>query len=974
MAERVFNPRQKKAIEHERGPMLVVAGAGTGKTSVLVERAARLVERKLAKPNEVVVLTYTLDAAAELRARLASRLKSESKGRLRALNFHSYCYDLLQSHGRVFDVLEDVDLRVFLRQRLSDLPLNIFRKAADPGRFLSNLTDFYSRCQDELVSAQHYADYVAEVKADRAPLPRVSSSKDHVELGREEIIARCEEIAAVYRKVEAMLAADNLGTFGMQITRAVELLRADASALAAERAKARFILVDEFQDSNQALIELVRLLAGEEQNVFAVGDPDQAIYRFRGASAAAFDSFRRAFPATNEVALAENYRSLSPVLEIAYRVIQGNQIVPGASQMSLVREPLRSARSEAAAKGSAPAASPVAIVSHSGDEHEAFEVVEEIIARHDAGGIAWRDFCVLYRQKDHRDDLVPLLREREVPFVVEGLDALETTEVRDLLAALRAAVWPAESASLLRFAAFPEFGVEAEKLREHLGAAKRDTPLVALLDLSAGGKKVLAAIAEVNRAAPPKETTPLAFAEHVAKRFALDRRSPALRVFFDFIEKWQTKPLAERGDITEFLEYLESYRDFGGMVPLEAAAEEDAVRLMTVHAAKGREFPHVYVIRASSGSFPTHFREPLFEFPPGLRADAEVAQREPKDLHAEEERRLFYVAMTRAKDSLTLLGCRRGKDPYPAGYLREIAGGGPGAWSSRAARVFTVDLAAAAAAMPEMSVVSPWLALPVRAAVREMPLSASAIEAYETCPLKFKIRYDWRLPEEPSGALLYGSVMHGVLKSFFEQVKAGNPPPDEAVLGQFRGELAAAKFSDELKRTLYERDGVRQLTDFLAAWRAQPQPPEVLSTERNFRVQIGAVTVTGRIDRIDRCADGAIAILDYKTGKPKEEKDAERSLQLSIYALAAPLEFQLTPSRLVFYNLVTNEAVAVGRTPVQLARAVDRVREVSENIRAGNFAPETGYHCKWCGYVDLCPATEEKLVKIEKRVTAGGVN
>jgi len=974
MPERVFNPRQKGAIEHTRGPMLVVAGAGTGKTSVLVERVLRLVSRKLAPSGEIVALTYSLDAAAELRARLGARMKPEERRHLRALNFHSYCYDLLQAHGRVFDVLEDVDLRVFLRQRLGDLPLDIFRKAAEPGKFLSNLTDFFSRCQDELVSAADYSAYVEKVKAGTAPLPRVSSSKDHVELGREEIIARCEEIAGVYRKVEEMLAERNLGTFGMQITRAVALLRSDQAALTAERAKARFILVDEFQDSNQALIELVRLLAGAEQNVFAVGDPDQAIYRFRGASAAAFESFRRAFPAAKQVALAENYRSLAPVLDIAYRIIQGNEIVPAASQMSLLREPLRSARSEeAAAKGTPIAAAPVALVSHTGNEQEAYEVVEEMVARHDLGA-AWRDFCILYRQKDHRDELVPMLRDRGIPFVVEGLDALEITEVRDLLAALRALVWPAESATLLRFAAFPEFGVDAIKLRDQLGAAPRDTPLVASLDQSAAGKKVLSAIAELNRSTPPKGTKATDYVAAVAKRFGMDRQSPALSVFLEFVEKWQQKPLAEHGDVTEFLEYVECFRDFGGVIPIAAGSEEDAVQLMTVHAAKGREFPHVYVLRAVTNSFPANFREALFEFPPALRADAEATEREPKTLHAEEERRLFYVAMTRAQDSLTLLGCRRGKDPQPAGYLREIVSGGPGAWSQRAARAMAVDLAAATASLPPVSVVAPWLGLPVRASVREMALSASAIEAYETCPLKFKIRYDWRLPEEPSGALLYGSIMHAILKSFFERVKAGNTPPDASVLAEFRGELGAAKFSDELQRTLYERDGVRQLTDFLAAWRAQPQPPEIISTEKNFRVQIGGVTVTGRIDRVDRNADGTIDIIDYKTGKAKEEKDAEKSLQLSIYALAAPLDFQLTPARLVFYNLVTNAAVAVTRTPAALAKATDKVREVAENIRAEHFAPEPGFHCKWCGYIDLCPATEEKLVKIEKLVAANGVN
>jgi len=172
MAERVFNPRQKKAIEHERGPMLVVAGAGTGKTTVLTERVARLIQRKLAKASEIVALTYSIEAANELRKRVQQRLKGQSARELQALNFHAYCYQLIEKHKRSFQVLDDVDLRVYLRQRLHDLPLDIFRKAADPGKFLNNLTDFFSRCHDELVTAARYACYVDDLKAGRRRLPQ----------------------------------------------------------------------------------------------------------------------------------------------------------------------------------------------------------------------------------------------------------------------------------------------------------------------------------------------------------------------------------------------------------------------------------------------------------------------------------------------------------------------------------------------------------------------------------------------------------------------------------------------------------------------------------------------------------------------------------------------------------------------------------------------------------------------------------
>jgi len=954
--------------------MLVVAGAGTGKTTVLTERVARLIQRQLAKPGEIVALTYTIEAAAELRARVQARLKGHDATDLQALNFHAYAYRLLDQHKRNFQLLEDNDLKVFLRQRLHELPLNIFRKAADPGRFLNDLTDFFSRCHDELVDAARYSQYVADVKAGKVAPPRVGKSKEQDALSDAEIVARCEEIAAVYRQVEAMLAHGNLGTFGMQITRAVELLRSEPQLLAEERAKAKFILVDEFQDSNQALLELVKLLAGDEQNVFAVGDPDQAIYHFRGASAAAFDSFRQAFPRVQHVALAENYRSLSPILGSAYRAIQKNQMVAAAPQLSLVREPLQSAReAQARARGELLAPERVGVVVHDGGEQEAFHIARDI-EQAVAAGAAYADFCVLYRMALHREELVDELRRRSIPFIVEGLDALETTEVRDALAAMRALTSPSDSAPLLRLCALPEFGLDPEKLRAQLAAAQRDTTLYALLDATAAGKRVLAAIAEMNRLRPAQSTKASAYLASVVKRFGLAAGSQPMRTFAAFIAAWEEKPLAGRASVLEFLDYLDLFRQFGGAVPLPRDEEEDAVRLMTVHTAKGREFRHVYVIRVAQGSFPGNYHEVLFEFPRELRGDV-AAGRESKELHAEEERRLFYVAMTRAQDTLTLMGKKDWRTKkVPGLYLREMLEtketGLP--WQERAPRPFTADLAARAA--PAVSFVEPWLVLPPRAEVSTMALSPSAIEAYETCPLKFKIRYDWRLPEEPTAALQYGGIMHKLLKEYFDQVNAGKAPPDEQVLAQFRAELAAARIDDPLQRELYERDGIQQLSDFLAARRADAGTFEVVSTERQFKVEIAGVQVSGRIDRIDRMPDGSVWIVDYKTGKAKDQKDADKSLQLSIYALAAAkLDPKLVPARMVLYNLVTNAPVVTRRTPEALQKAADKVKQVAAKVRAGDFAPNPGYHCRWCGYKDLCPATEEKLVHIEKLVTAGGV-
>jgi DNA helicase II / ATP-dependent DNA helicase PcrA len=323
-----FTPddRQREAIEHAHGPMLVVAGAGTGKTSVLIQRIARLVQQGHAKPEDVIALTYTVAAAGEMRDRVRTLLGTP----IHSATFHDYCLKLLERSGKNFGVLDEKDLWIFLRKRIHDLHLEHYVRAANVGQFLNDLLNFLSRCHDELVTPEKYAEYVARLERGELPVPRVAKSKQ--QLSDEEVIGRCQEIARVFTTTERWLREENLGTFSHMITRAHELLSSDNTLLATERARARFILVDEFQDANFAQIEILALLAGTEANVFGVGDPDQAIYRFRGASSAAFQLFRRHFPQTKLVVLEKNRRSITPILQCAFAVVDKNPPVFGANE------------------------------------------------------------------------------------------------------------------------------------------------------------------------------------------------------------------------------------------------------------------------------------------------------------------------------------------------------------------------------------------------------------------------------------------------------------------------------------------------------------------------------------------------------------------------------------------------------------------------------------------------------------------
>jgi DNA helicase-2/ATP-dependent DNA helicase PcrA len=966
---RTFQPdeRQRQAIEHVHGPMLVVAGAGTGKTTVLIRRIACLIQQGHARPDEILAVTYTDNAAKEMRQRVEAELGGSSLTGLQVKTFHAYCNELLTRNGKQFGVLDDQDLWIYLRKRLPELQLNYFVRAANVARFLDGLLDFVRRCHDELVGPEKYTAYVTRLERGDLPLPRVAKSKEAVELADDEIIGRCREIANVFATVERMLQEDNLGTFGHMITRAHELLDNNPDLLVRERQRTRFILADEFQDANFAQLRIIEKLAGKERNVFAVGDPDQAIYRFRGASSAAFQLFSRQFPEAKQVILEKNRRSTTPILKCAHSVISANPGWQHVSQSTSCspRTPLTSARDEEARQtGKLLQNPPVDIVVLTAKEAEGGDVVSAILQLRKQSRCKWKDFAVLYRSHWHRDELVLELAENSIPFTIENMDVVDTPKARDLFACLGAVVSDADGASLLRVAALPQFSISGEQLRAGIKALPRDAEaagIALVLRQVPGGATVLESLRQVREEIVQAQMRSHAALELIIRRFALDRQSPVLAAVLEFVARWENKATTTTGNLPELLEYLAYFREARGMICLPVREEDDAVRLMTAHSAKGLEFDHVFILRVTANSFPCSYKEPLIEFPFELRDADSISEEDDKALQVQEERRLFYVAMTRARNSLTI-SAREGKgkkDPTPPGYLRELLNDRAlqPYLRRRPARGFQTDLFAQAT-LPS-SRTEEWLSMPPGTNLSER-LSASSVAVYDTCPLQFKLEREWRIPGEASAAMQFGGAMHLVLRSYYDSVRFEREMSEEALIELFQTTLRDAHIQEEYQHRLYEAQGIAQLRRFLATCRKSPVP-EVLHTEQYFDIKLGNATVVGRIDRMDAAGSHRIAITDYKTGKPKSQEDAEESLQLSIYAIAAQEKWGYAVEHLAFYNLEENSRVITRREKLQLQEARLKVEDVAAKIAQGDFAPKPGFHCRFCAYSNLCPATEKRI-------------
>ena len=988
-----LNAEQRAAVEHGEGPLLVVAGAGTGKTRVITERIRNLLETdpELAGEN-ILGLTFTNKAAGEMKRRVVKAIGERAEG-VWLSTFHKFCLEkILQAANPDLVPLEDVDHWILMRRHIVELELNHFKRLADPGEFLNDFVKFFSRCQDELISPDDYQQYVEDLQ--RRYEGRKKSLEPDARAQEEEELARQAELARAYRVSERLLRERNLLTFGAQLMQAVQLLRSDEALLEKLREQYRYILVDEFQDTNIAQLELLWLLAGERRNIVAVGDDDQAIYRFRGASFGSFTIFLKKFCGASEpksaagkgkflVSLTQNYRSTSRILRVAGEVISHNEKSP-----LLPPKKLNTSNSEGEKIRVAEFATP---------DEEAHWIASEIERLHTPGN-SWRSFAVLYRKHTHRTRLLDALRRREIPFVIRKFSILSSTLVHDLLAWLRLIAVPADNVACARVLAAPYWGLEprdlvrlaerAEKnhrrpLSDELETAQRELPfaregsrlpeLVTLLTRLRQVARKTAATGVLEELIAGLALAPL---PSEADRHYLDR-------FVSFVKEWEKK--SEGKSLRDFIQYLNYFAEAHGDIHLEEEPYEDAVQLMTVHAAKGLEFPHVFIMHLNKRDFPSGPRPVVFEFPAELMKEEKPAG----DFQIQEERRLFYVALTRAQRRLTLSTVVN-KWKKPSLFLDDFLMNPKiqkfdTAQSSPKVIVPLAEETTGAApdsADPSQlfgpsgentraySRVALWAKAYHPPIAEPLQLSASAIETYQRCPMQYLFANVWRIRGGPHAMMTFGNVMHTTIKEFAALVRERRKVPFSEVAAIYEREWSSAGFPDDYQEEEYRKAGLEQLEHFHRSYSAAP--PDMLYQEKGFELHLDHdVIVTGRMDQVNRLGEKEIEIVDYKSGKPKDTKKAAESLQLSVYALAAEEVLELHPSRLAFYNLASNEPVETARDSKALAKTKQTIGGVADQIRAGDFAAKPGFHCGYCDFKPLCPAHEQLISIRPARKDAG---
>ena len=967
-----LNSQQRTAVTFGDGPLLIVAGVGTGKTTVITRRIAWLIAEKRALPAEILALTFTEKAAAEMEERV-DILVPYGYVEAHIGTFHAFCDRVLRENAVLlglspdYRILTEPEQAIFLKDHLFDFPLAHYRPLGNPTRHLRALLSLYSRAKDEDVSPIDYREYADRVAAEAK---QADADTEEGQLLIEHADVQ-NELAEAYAAYQQLLVKHGFVDFGDLITLTLRLFREHPTVLAHYRRRFAYILVDEFQDTNYAQFELLKLLA-DHRNVTVCGDDDQSIYKFRGAAISNILGFQETYPDAKMVILEHNYRSTQSILDSAYRLIQHNN--PD-------RLEVRSAINKRLLADGEPGSPPHQIHFETLEEECDF-VAETIARRRDAEARPLNEFAVLTRSNAQAEPFLRALSLLRIPWRFSGSRGLyDQDEIRSAIAFLRVLSDPRDTMSLHHLASSPPYEVPAEALAAATAYARRQNK--SLLQVLRMALKTPAFLDIGEQAHDPitrllanfDTMLPLSTQERtgdilyrylstltgtIARLSNSDSPHDAQRIqnlakLFSIIERFSQVTRYDR--VTWFVDYLDALIEAGDNPPVgDAQWDTDAVNVLTIHQAKGLEFPVVFLVGLVSGRFPSPHRQDPIPLPDELVRDLVTGS----DFHRQEERRLFYVGMTRAKEDLYLTSAR----DYGGKRARK-----PSLFVSEALALDASQL------VPEKR---PTLTRITRHASPKslsdgdsgqlalfsqgnkiLSLSHRKIDDYLTCPLKYRYVHILRVPIRQHHTVIYGNAIHQAIRQFQNDRMAGRRTAVGDLHKIFRKHWKSEGFLTPEHENLRLQEGLKALEAFHAHETAEPSVPSYV--EKRFAISLGENRLVGVFDRID-IVDGSGTIIDYKTSHIQTEEQATKrtkdSLQLALYALAYQQMFEALPStielRFVSSRITIGRAVPSAKT---LERSAADMAKAAAGIRSGSFDADPTYRaCRYCAYATICPA------------------
>jgi DNA helicase-2/ATP-dependent DNA helicase PcrA len=943
-----LNTSQRRAVDTTEGPVLVVAGPGTGKTQVLSARIANILRKTDEQPQNILALTFTESAAKNMRERVVSMIGKPGYY-VEITTFHSFCTSVITSYPEFFPIdrdskpITDVERFEAFKSVIRELPLDALKPINTPYFYLKDMARAISDLKREGVTPEQFLVQIVDLFSD-ANLPTKKTELQQFEKQK----AKNEELALVYAAYQKKLREQLRYDFDDMITLVVQAFRQEEVLLLDYQEKYHYFLVDEYQDTNSAQNEVVSLLAsfwGESANIFVVGDPHQSIYRFQGASTENVLGFVQQYPQASVITLETSYRCPVEVNTVSHGLISYNTLTQldglegsaGKTLQKAMTQELQSAKNRP--DGMQIWAGPSQTI-------ELIHIAEKITALL-KNGVPAEEIAILYRTNREAVEVSEILDKWEIAYEIDGgSNVFEFEPIRQFL-------------QLLQIIQQYKSGEEDERFFEVLcyDWLGLDTLSVYRLShVSGRERESIRHMLELGHAAVTEQygdvITEAAYATvgtllEKIKNWAVLDAQLTLPTWFEtvlnesgFMEWAQRQP-----NFTEILQYtntlfeqvkrfaqeranfklphlldaVETMRSYGISLSVQDFnITQGAVHLSTVHKAKGQEWEHVFVIHCLDGVWGNTRERNMLSLPSGMLKHTDIIKKEKN----EDDRRLLYVAITRAKEACylsypeTLINQNRVKNVVASMFIQEIQESCPHIQVQRDETVVTKQeayLTRLVAPRPQAQFDQRTEAF-FKQVISEYKLSVSSLNNYLRDPLNFIMNDLLMIPRSKAPYLSFGTAMHAALETAFQQVIQGKREiAAPAVFEKFETVLRNEVLTrEDLERRLIH--GKKVLQDYLATVdlsAARPWRLEARFGQGLRKAVLDDILLAGRIDRFDWYDEDKklLKVIDYKTGSAKSRNTLEGktlAAELSEREQALPEGIRSPYKRqLLFYKLLT---------------------------------------------------------------------
>ena len=958
-----LNPNQKKAVDSIEGPVMVVAGPGTGKTQTLAMRAANILARTQMRPYNILCLTFSTSGAKAMRERLREIIGPDAYG-ITIETVHSFCNQIILEHPHLFEdfrALEQVSeierLRI-VRKGMSELkPGSILGRPSLENDRASAILNRISEMKREGISTEDLEKIIPEFKAEielteagKARNKETQAYKDDLRL-----VKQLEEFITLYRGYEEALKESHRYDYEDMVLVCHKALVKHDWLLASLQEKYQYVLVDEFQDLNGSQYDVIDTLTknpieDEDPNIFVVGDDDQAIYRFQGASPQNMMRFLKRFPELEIITLTANYRSTQEILDAAADVIENNE-----ERLDSVNKRLESNIDQKSFRNSESGFRIPIFLRFPAIENERAGIAQ-ILKDANENGTEWNEMAVLCRRNEELAEMHDALHAAGIPVVLAAKQNLMMhREVRQAIiilksiehindnAALSAALscttlgcHPAELGRL--WCAFRRVRREERlSLREYLLANHEELPssiknaydLIEALHAKKDSvtlPELMETLLKDSKLLPAKDDTE-----------ADPRVIAGLHAFYDYVKDrvYENKALKLPELLSDLDQYLtEKHLKLEYAVPHIVT---DGVQLMTAHGAKGLEFELVIIAHTRHKNWGNRMRGKMMSLPDHLifGIDKKVEKRAKQ----EDERRLMYVAMTRAKRHLILTfpeTYRSGEklqDAQPSSFIAEAGD----KLSEQKIPASDVPAPVETLHMPGIEIDEAFRAF-LKERLEEFRMSVTALNAYLRDPQEFLWLHLLSQPQAKAAHLSYGTVVHAALEKRNLAWQAGEEFEVDELINTFEKTMTEREVFTEKEREHYLHAGKEVLMRY--ASETSDEHPIILSAERSITARLDDIPLYGKVDRIDLFSPEGqnCRVIDYKTGMPKKTENAVRKSedlfrQLVFYKLLCDLSpsFTHTATKFTLDFVGTQKE---GRRVIDMEIKEEEVKELKEIIKA----------------------------------------